>query len=81
MGTGTTNDSVTPTQVAGLSAVTQVSAGFHFSTALSYGTDGQIGDNAAANALRPVQVPGITGATAVAAGNYHSLAIVQGGAV
>src|SRR5206468_11465878 len=83
----------TPTQVAGISNVKAVSAGYH---SLALGNDGnvwtwgnnqygQLGNttNAATTKANPspAQVSGLSGVTAIAAGWYHSLVLRNDGTV
>lgn len=89
LGNGTTTNSATPVQVAGLSGVVAAAAGEDFSLAVTadgtvwgwgYNGDGELGANPYQPAT-PVAVPGVAGATAVAAGASHALALLNDGTV
>jgi hypothetical protein len=76
--------------VAGLSGVTQVSAGAEHSLALlangtvmAWGDNsrGELGDASTTSSDVPVAVPGLTGVTAVSAGDEFSLALLSDGTV
>jgi len=83
---------VAPTNLSGLTGVTQVSAGSLHSLALrsdgtvwAWGNNfyGQLGNGTATSSayLTPVQVPGLTGIIQVSAGGLHSLALSSDGTV
>ncbi|MFN8516972.1 MAG: S-layer homology domain-containing protein [Chloroflexia bacterium] len=90
-GAGGTGDRATPVQVAGLTDVVAIAAGFIHSLALkrdgtvwAWGDDGNgqlgdgtVGDGAGGAGPRatPVQVVGLTGVVGIAAGSFHSLAL------
>jgi alpha-tubulin suppressor-like RCC1 family protein len=78
----------TPVQVAGLTAVTKISAGFRFSLALrsdgtvrAWGANqlGQLGNGTTVNSSVPVKVAGLSRVTAISAGADSSLATRPGG--
>ncbi len=80
----------TPRFIAGLSQVTQISAGEYATLALladgtvrgmGYNQEGQLGDGTTNNSEVPVQSVGVTGAVAVAAGGYFSMALLADGTV
>ncbi|GAA4591704.1 hypothetical protein GCM10023194_51660 [Planotetraspora phitsanulokensis] len=80
----------TPVKVAGLTGVTQISAGYYHSLAVrSDGTvwawgdnhSGQLGDGTETERATPVKVAGLTGVTQVAGGVGHSLAVRTNGTV
>ena len=91
LGVGTTNDSVVPVLVAGLTNVTAIATGEAHSMAVdksgtvwSWGLDefGQLGDgltNASFATVRPIA--GLNNIVAVAAGGAHSLALGASGCV
>ena len=79
-----------PATPAGLTGVTQVSAGTYHSLALKtdgtvwswgYNGVGQLGDGTVTDGRTPVQVAGLTGMVAVSAGMMHSLALKSDGTV
>ncbi len=81
---------VAPSQVTGLSGITQIATGYWHTLALksdgtvwAWGRNeyGNIGDGSLTNALVPIQVPGLTGVTAIGVGLYHSLAVKSDGTV
>jgi alpha-tubulin suppressor-like RCC1 family protein len=91
LGDGTTTDSATPVEVAGLDvpAVTAISAGGLFSMVLgsdgsvwAWGVNsgGQLGTGTTTSELRPVKILD-TAVTAISAGQYHALALLRGGSV
>jgi alpha-tubulin suppressor-like RCC1 family protein len=94
LGNGTTASSSTPVAVslpAGTTA-TAISAGFHFSLALTstgsvlawgYNTDGELGNGTTANSSTPVPVSLHAGTTitAISANGLHSLALTSTGSV
>src|SRR5262249_26375217 len=80
----------TPAQVAGLSGIVSIAAGFNHTLALAgdgtvwtwgdnYG--GQIGDGTTTDRPTPFHVPGLSGVTAIAAGGFHSVAVLGDGTV
>lgn len=91
LGDGSTETSLVPVAVSGLSEVTQVAAGAYHALALladgevwawGAGFRGQLGTGGSGSGYKstvPVPVSGITGATAVAAAGYHSFALLTGG--
>ena len=74
-----------PVQVAGLTGIIAVSAGYYHSVALKwdgtvvawgYNDYGQLGDGNSGNTLViPTQVPGLAGVSKLAAGHYHTMAL------
>ena len=85
-------DRTAPTAVPDLaSGVAQVVAGLEFTCVLTIsgavkcfgkGTDGQLGNGAAATSTSPVQVSGLTtGVTAISAGEAHACALTSAGAL
>jgi alpha-tubulin suppressor-like RCC1 family protein len=83
-----TNQS-SPVAVTGLTGVTQVSAGWNDTCALSsagavycWGNneDGQLGDGSIGWSSTPVAVTGLTGVTQISAGNYDTCAVSSAGA-
>ena len=90
IGTGATGADVsTPFTVPGLSGVSAVSVGAHFSCALlrtgavkCWGRGGHVGDGTSSPRLTPVDVVGLSsGVIAIASGNYHTCAVLNTGAV
>jgi alpha-tubulin suppressor-like RCC1 family protein len=80
----------TPVQVTGLTGMTAIAGGQHYSLALkSDGTvwawggndDGELGNGSTTGSNTPVQVTGLTGMSAIAAGYNHSLALKSDGTV
>jgi alpha-tubulin suppressor-like RCC1 family protein len=92
LGNGSTNQSLTPVQVQGLSGgtttVSTSATGSHScavvnGAAFCWGLNsfGQLGNNSAQNTSAPVQVNGLTaGVSAIATGYQHTCAVVSGGA-
>jgi alpha-tubulin suppressor-like RCC1 family protein len=90
VGTGATGADVsTPFTVPGLSGVSAMSVGAHFSCALlktgavkCWGRGAHVGDGTSSNRLTPVDVVGLSsGVIAIASGNYHTCAVLNTGAV
>ena len=90
LGDGTTTESHTPVQVAGLTGAVDLAGGYNHSLALKEdGTawawgdngDGKLGDGTTTNRSTPVRVSGLTGAVDLAGGNHHSLALKEDGTV
>jgi PKD repeat protein len=89
-GTSGSGSNPTPQQVASLSNVRAVSAGYSYCLALKYdGTvwawgynyNGQLGDGTTTQRTTPVQVNGLTNVVAIAAGYAGSLALKDNGTV
>jgi len=90
LGDGTNGWHWTPVQVIGLSDVTQIAAGFHFSaarkadgTVWTWGENdyGQLGDGSNLQRTTAVQVAGLSDVTQIATGLDHSLALKADGTV
>jgi alpha-tubulin suppressor-like RCC1 family protein len=90
LGTGNTDDSVTPVEVVGLDDAVAVGVGTaHTCAVLGDGTVWCFGGNAtgalgvapSTSSLVPVQAEGVTGAIDVVAGDGHSCALLESGAV
>jgi alpha-tubulin suppressor-like RCC1 family protein len=93
LGTGTTTQRNTPTQLSGFSDVQTIAGGFYHSLALksdgtvwAWGRNnfGQLGDRTATDSNTPVQVSedsGLSGVQAIDGGFYHSLALKSDGTV
>jgi alpha-tubulin suppressor-like RCC1 family protein len=92
LGNGTTDDSLVPVDVSGLtSGVTAIASGSGHTCALladggvecwGWNSSGQLGDSTTVDRLMPVSVTGLTsGIVGIAAGNYHSCALTVNGAV
>jgi alpha-tubulin suppressor-like RCC1 family protein len=84
--------STVPVQVSGLTGVTAIAAGAHFSLAL--GSDGaggglvwawgkndqgQLGDGTLVNKIVPVRIPNLTNVKAIAAGMHFAVALLTNG--
>lgn len=83
-GATSTGPNPVPKQVAGLSNITAISAGFDHNLALAkdgtvwawgFNKSGQLGDGTTIDRTRPVKVPGLHDITAISAGGGHSAAI------
>lgn len=90
LGNGTMGSSYAPTQVAGLTNVTAISAGwFHIlalkadGTAWAWGNNarGELGDGTTANRSNAVQVLGLSRVVSVSGGDSHSSALTSDGTV
>jgi len=88
LGNGTTGSSYTPAQVAGLTNITAISAGwFHILALRSDGTvwawgnngRGELGDGTALNRSAPVQVLNVSNIVSVSGGDSHSSALAADG--
>ncbi len=84
LGNGTTAESASPVQVAGLTGAQAVAAGWDHSLALrddgtvwAWGANysGQLGNGSTTPSLVPVQVTGLSGITAIAANRSQSFAV------
>jgi alpha-tubulin suppressor-like RCC1 family protein len=89
LGNGTTNMSLVPIQVSGLSSIKEVSAGQQFSVALksdgtvwTWGDNsyGELGNGTLVSSLTPVQV-GISNVVTVIAGQFQAFAQKQDGSI
>ena len=83
-------DIATPTQVAGLTDVIAIAAGYGHSLALKndgtvwawgFNGHGELGDGTTQTRTTPAQVSGIDGVVKIAAGHGHSLAVKRDGTV
>ncbi len=89
LGDGTTNDSLTPVGVLGLTGASAIFAGQRHSCALTGNTVrcwgnnnmGQMGDGTTINRSTASLVPSLVDAVGFAAGTNHNLAIRAGGVV
>ena len=90
LGTGNQNRRFVPSELVGLTNVTEISAGGGHGvarrsdgTARSWGYNevGQVGDGSTTDRNSPVQVSSLTGVIAVAAGNSHTVALRTDGTV
>ena len=96
LGDGTTTNRLTPIQVAGLSGITDITAGDNHNVALrnlytttndgtlwawGLNSNGQLGDGTTINRLTPVQVAGLSIVTTIAGGTDHSIALKSDGTV
>lgn len=86
-GNFSTNAQTQPMTVPGMSGMSSVAGGGHFSMAMGGGAvyawghnvDGQLGDGTNTDRPSPTQVSGLSGITGIAAGYRHSLALGAGG--
>lgn len=90
VGDGTETDRRSPVKVAGISGVSQIGAGFHFTCAVATagtvhcwgsGQNGQHGDGLKQRRSVPGPVSGISGAVQVEGGDLHACARLGGGTV
>jgi len=90
LGDGTTDDRLTPVQVADLTGATQIAVGEYHSCALrstarvfcwGYNGFGQLGDGSTEDRWTRVRVAEITDVTQIATGTYHSCALRTSGRV
>jgi alpha-tubulin suppressor-like RCC1 family protein len=93
LGTGTTNASLTPVKVKGLSTVTALSAGGvngNYTCALlqagtvkcwGYNGEGELGNGTTRAALTPVSVAGLGGAISITTGGRHACAEMKNAVV
>ncbi|MET3176386.1 UNVERIFIED_ORG: alpha-tubulin suppressor-like RCC1 family protein [Arthrobacter sp. UYCu721] len=89
LGDGTTTDSNTPVQAAGLSGVRTVTGVFSKTALLADGTVrtwgmgsfGQLGNGTTANSSVPVQVTGLTDVSAITSNSATTYALLQDGTV
>ncbi|REF00287.1 hypothetical protein [Thermomonospora umbrina] len=87
LGHGTVTDTAAPAPVAGLTSVTQVSAGTEHTLAISGGTvkswgdnsRGQLGNGTTTDTNAPVTLSGLANAAGVSAGAYFSTAVLTNG--
>ena len=87
LGNGTTNDSLVPVQVQGISDATTItttitgSCALHEDGTISCWGSGPLGNGTTEGSLVPVQVRGITDATAITTSGGHSCALHEGGTI
>ncbi len=88
LGNGTTDNSLTPVTVTGLTGAVAITAGANHTcavlgdgTARCWGANlyGRLGDGTTDNSNIPVTVTGLTGATAITAGTNHTCALRSDG--
>ncbi len=86
LGDGSTKNSPTPVEVAGLTGVTAIGTGDVHRCAVAdgkaycwgYNGDGRLGTGNVADGAKPVEVVGLSGVTAISAGYDHTCALSDG---
>jgi len=91
LGNGTTEDSLTPIDVTGLSSgIRSLAAGIYGTCGLTgagavkcwgLNAQGELGDGTVSDSATPVDVVGISGALEIAAGDFHACAVTGAGGV